>query len=338
MRLVTSNTVFALIAWSTVAAAQPAPASPASPPPQSITAFPEAGPPVERRIPDRRLVINNLLVLRNNPLGLEDQIRFGYQVRLVKSYDALFRDTFVFAGIAPKMNPAFVKIGPSLEVQPLSLLNLRGAIEFVDYFSTFGYLQSFASPLADYSDTRLQEGEDQKRNYATSGIHFMFEPTVQLKFGPVALRNKLAIEYWNVKLHGSDTVFYEATLDTLVPGNGWVLADDLDLLFLTKFGLTAGARYSTVHPFYRTSDYVAGADTAHNPCGATDPTCNPNSHHRLGALIAYTFFDRGYTSFNKPSLLAIVSWYLDHRYRAGADVSQAIPYLVIGFGFQSDLL
>src|SRR4051812_49248704 len=67
--------------------------------------FPEAQPARERRIPDLRFVFGNLLVFRWNPLGLEDQIRTGVQVRLFKSFDQLSRDNFVFFGIAPKINP-----------------------------------------------------------------------------------------------------------------------------------------------------------------------------------------------------------------------------------------
>jgi len=327
MRSIGSSLLAASL-FASAAYAQTAPApSPATIPATAATAE-SAPPPAERPVPDRRLLLNNLLVLRSNPLGLEDQIRFGYQMRLYRNDKPLFRDNFFFAGIYPRVNPAFIKFGPSVEVQPLSILNLRFGLEYVDFFSTFGYLQSFNSPLVNYSDTVLNAREDQGLNYATEGMHFMFEPTVQMKFGPIAIRDKLAAEYWNMKVHAGDKVFYDATLDTLVPANGWVLTNDLDVLYLTKFRLTVGARYSVVHPFYRASDYQPGEDAS----------SNPNGHQRLGALVAYTFFDTGWGGFNKPTLLAILSWYLEHRWRTGADTSQAYPYFVLGFAFQSDLL
>jgi hypothetical protein len=58
----------------------------------------------------------------------------------------------------------------------------------------------------------------------------------------------------------------------------------------------------------------------------------------VGLLAAYTFFDEGYTAFNKPTVVLISSWYLKHRYRTGQDVSQAVPYVVLGFAFTSDLI
>ncbi|MCS6915532.1 MAG: hypothetical protein RMK29_00505 [Myxococcales bacterium] len=310
--------------------------------------------------PQWRFVLNNLLVLRMNPVGLEDQMRIGLQVRLSNSTSRLLRDTFIFLGLVPRFNPAFIKFGPALEIQPLSIFNLRLTGEYIGFFSTFGFLQSFPSPSDEYDDGLLAncagpspdmlrqcrfrdtQGAEatalERRNYATSGFHLMIEPLLQAKLGPIALRNKLAFEYWYMAVRAGDTVFYDMTLDTLVPANGWILANDLDLLYVSRFGLVAGVRYSVVHPFYFGQDYRPGEDT----------TVNDNGHQRLGPILAYTFFDRGFTRFNKPTLLLIVNWYLDHRYRLGQVPSAILPntfvqsagmpYLVLGFSFQSDLI
>jgi hypothetical protein len=167
----------------------------------------------------------------------------------------------------------------------------------------------------------------------------ILEPTVQVKFGPFAVRNKLALEYWYAGLRAGDRVFYELTLDTLVPQNGWVLTEDVDLLYLnSRHHFIIGVRYSLVQPLYGSEHVRPGEDA-----GQVD-----NRHQRLGPLFAYTFFDHGYTRFDKPTLLLIANWYVDHRYRLGqADTallpgvlvpSAGIPYLVAGFAFQSDLL
>lgn len=277
-------------------------------------------------IPKDRLVLNDVTVLRYNPLGLENQIRVGYQRRMFDSDSVLFRDTFVFVGLFPKLNPAFVRIGPGIEIQPIAAFNLRVVAEYVGYFSTFGFVQSFASPLEEYSDTKLYE-ERGKTNYATSGLHVSIEPLLQAKFGPIAVRNKFAIEYWNLAVR-SGTVFYEMTADTLIPAKGLMLTNDLDVIYVPGSGLVVGARWSAVWPLYAPGDFRPGEDAA----------SARNSHHRVGIIGAYTFFDEGFTRFNKPTVLAILSWYVDHRYRTGADVSRAIPYVILGFAFQSDLL
>src|SRR5207253_11192164 len=83
---------------SLAAADAPAPDPASTPAPAPPGGFPEARPPAERRIPSWRFVMNNLFIFRYNPLGLEDQLRAGFQRRLVESYDVLFRDTFFFFG------------------------------------------------------------------------------------------------------------------------------------------------------------------------------------------------------------------------------------------------
>jgi hypothetical protein len=303
-------------------------------------------------------------VLRLNPVGLEDQVRFGFQRRLPAlegQTGRLFADRFVFFGIAPRLNPAFVKIGPSIEIQPLSILNLRVAAEYVGFFSTFGFLQSYPSAQDEYSDQRIancasadatvrqscgyrdaagveQLGSSERRNYQANGFHLMIEPLVQLKLGQFALRNKLALEYWYMNVRDGDRVFFDVTLDTLVPTRGWVLANDLDLLWVSKFGLIAGVRYTAVMPFYGGKEVRPGESAANIA----------NGLQRLGPMLSYTFFDRGFTRFNKPTLMLVTGFYLSHRYRAGQEPAailpgvyvhnRAMPYVVVGFSFQSDLL
>jgi len=276
-------------------------------------------------IPENRLVINNLLVTRLNPVGLELQTRGGYQRRLYANEGALFRENFLFVGAYPRLSPASIKVGPVVELQPLSIFNLRLSAEYVGFFGTQGFLQSRASPVEDYSDSTLKTGKEAGDFYSASGSRLAIEPFVQVKFGPIALRNRFALEYWNMSLRDEDRVFYEATLDTLVPGKGLTYANDLDLLFLGLQPLVVGARHSLVRPVY-TSRQLAEGESINN------------GHHRLGLLAAYVFYDEGYTAFNKPAIILNVAWYLRHRYRTGADVNQAVPYVVLGFAFQSDLL
>jgi hypothetical protein len=278
-------------------------------------------------VPTRRVVFSSLLGLRGNPLGLEFQTKGGYQQQLYRDESPLLRDNFFLVGVFPKLSPASIKIGPVVEIQPLSIFNLRLSAEYVGFFSTFGYVQSRPSPNLDYSEAALDGGEAAGQNYAASGAHFTIEPSVQMKVGPVAVRNRLMLEYWRMSLRDGDRVWYDGTLDTLVPGRGFTLANDLDVLFLGLPPLVVGARYSLVEPLY-SARQLPGEEAL-----SVD-----NGHHRVGLLAAYVFYDEGYTAFNKPALILNVAWYLQHRYRTGLEVSRAVPYAVLGFAFQSDLL
>lgn len=285
-------------------------------------------------IPKVRIAISNLLAGRVNPLGLEDQLRVGVLKRLFVNSSPALRDNYVGVSLAPRLSPAYVKVGPSFELQPLSVLNLRFTAELMQWFGSFNTFQSFGSPLDPYSDTDLKLNNEAGRAYRTHGVHVFFEPTVQLRFGPVAFRNRLSIEWFQMNLRPGDTSFYDISLDTMVQNGGIVVANDMDLLWLQRFHrwpttqLAVGVRYSVVQPLYSPAAYREGED----------PNVNPNGQQRLGPILALTFFDRGYVNFNKPTLLVIVNWYAQHRWRTGADVSAAVPYAVIGFAFTSDLI
>jgi hypothetical protein len=283
---------------------------------------------LEEEIPSLRLTITNLLVGRVNPLGLEDQLRIGLQQKLYDSPSPALRDNFLFFGGVPKLNPAFLKVGPAIEFQPASVFNLKIAAELFHWFGTFGYMQSFGSPVANWSDSALDRGKDAGRNYVTTGAHVIIEPTVRVKFGPIALINRFAAEYWNMGVHPDDTVFYEPTNDTLIPARGWVLNNDLDLLYLTKFRFVAGVRYSVVAPQYSPNDFRPGEEAP----------AYLNRQQRIGPLFAYTFFRRGYAHFDQPTLVLILNWYVEHRFRTGEDVNQGIPYGVLAFAFTSDFI
>jgi len=269
--------------------------------------------------PDVRLYLTSLNVVRWNPLGLESQNRFLLQKRLFDGASLLTRDNFVNGGLALKASPAALKLGPTVELQPLAVLNVRATYEFVQFMGTMGYLQSYADPRADFSDDARDLTDE--RAYSTSGHHYVVEPTLQAKFGPVVVRAKASIEYWDMNLReGSGATFYEPLLDSLIPGRGWVFTNDSDLLLLATPRLTVGARFSAVWPRY-TDAMGAGATTV------------DNSHMRVGPLLAYALSSREFTAFSKPTVVLQMAWYLKHPNRMGA-----MPYVIAGFAFTSDLL
>lgn len=279
-------------------------------------------------IPKNRIVVNNLSLFRWNPIGLENQLRLGYARKLYERDDSrLLRDNFVWTGTYLRLNPASVRAAGMVELQPLAVLNLRFSAEVLRFFGTFTFVQSRTSAAADLSDTALKANRTGAfANYGSGGVHLTFEPLLQVKVGPIAVRNRALLGWFDLDLRAGDTVWYEATLDVAAPNRGWVFANDFDVLWQRPLGqavLTAGVRVSSVWPQY-------GAE--HGAHGVA------NEHHRVGVLAAYTFFDHGYTSFNKPSVLLISSWYRQHRYRTGQDVGRGVPYVVLGFAFQSDLL
>lgn len=296
------------------AAQQPSAAdAPEAPQPPEVTPASEPAPPALPVPPDLRLYFSTLELLRYNPLGLESQNRLVLQKRIFDSESMLLRDTFVSAAASLKLNPAYLKVGPLFEIQPVGMFHLRAGYEYLQYFGTFGFLQSYPQAGLDFSDDARDLTEDQA--YSTTGHHFLVEPTLQARVKSVVVRTKFAFEYWNVSLRDGGTTFYDATLDTLVPGKGWIFTNDTDLLWMSGQWVL-GARFTGVFPRYEGE--AEGMD---------------NSHMRVGPMAAYSFHTREGTKFNKPTVFTTVAWYLKHPNREGA-----APYVLAGFSFTSDFM
>ncbi len=293
-----------------------------------------------------RLMLSDLTILRVNPLGLETRMRFGLQKKLYPSSKKITENNFLFVGAFPKLNPASAQMSLGGEIQPASIFNLRVYGEVQRFFGTFGYLQAFPSANANYSDHTLAFNKDNPTPLTepTSSLvkHFSVQPMIQLKAGKIAARMLGMIDYWSFDVRAGGVTVYEPTFDTLLPRNGWTLASDIDLLYVTGTGLAAGLRHSYVHPFYNARHFTGAADEAAYE--------GDNAHQRLGFFGAYTFRDDGPSTFNKPTAILIVSWYLQHHYRAGEPSTiptgstsddyrtRAFPYVVAGFAFESDFL
>ena len=154
--------------------------------------------------------------------------------------------------------------------------------------------------------------------------------------GPVVVRDRFTLEYVALDLKNGDTAYYDPIIDTMSPGRGLVLYNDLDVFFLKDLPaggffshgrIIAGARYTVIKPMFNRTDYVVG----------DDPSKERNEIQRVGPLVAFSIFDDGYTRFHEPTLVALVQFYAAHPNRTGKDEHQAVPYLVLAFVFQSDL-
>jgi hypothetical protein len=282
-----------------------------------------------RLLPRHRIVYSNAFGARFNPLGVADLFSLGYRFRL---YDdragPLWRDAQVGVVFDPSVSTAVERIGGGIEVQPLTILKLRASYYFMGFTGAVGSVQSFTSPLANFSDASLSLGKVRGRNYSTTGGQAELGAVAQIKFGPIGLRSEVVLLRSDMRLRAGDTVYYDVGDDALTSRNGWLVTNDSDLVYLTKVGLTAGLHVSVTEPFYPASAYPPG-----------DPHENPNGPMlRLGPLAAYTFFERPGARVDGLKTFLLVNWWLLHRYRAGEEISRAMPYLVTGIAWSGDLL
>jgi hypothetical protein len=285
-----------------------------------------------RRRPNHRLIYSNLTAVRYNPLGLVNEFTGGYRYQLAKKRSKLFNDSFLAVQLHTFLSPAYGRIGPKVDIQPLAILNLSATYDFTGYFGNFGLIPSFRSPTDDWSDTEIQRrdeaGDPSIDNYKTTGHFVTLAALLQAKVGRIAVRNNFKAYYTDYDLRAGDTVSYDQTLDIPLPNRGWTMTNELDALYVFDFGLTVGARYTVTQAFYQARHFQP-AEPISQPNGPT---------HRVGPAVLYTFFDRPHQRFNKPTLILLTQWWAQHRFRTGADVSPALPYLVLAFRFEGDLL
>ena len=278
--------------------------------------------------PKQVLTYQNLTVVRLNPLGLQNQFDIDFRLRLYDPGDSVvMAGNYVGLSLSPILTPGLMRLGVAAKFQPLAILKLEARWDYVNFFGNFDLLQSYADPDADFSDSALKDGGEAKQNYATDGWQATIDGELRARVGALIVRTRAKLGYVEMALRGADTVFYDQYYDLLLPGSGWFITNDADVLVQVNEHLILGVRHSFADVFYRASDF--------EPDGTRTTDSAPT--HRLGPLAAWTFFDEPGASWNRPTIVLILNWYLQHRFRTGDDVSQAMPYIVLGFAFGGDL-
>lgn len=278
--------------------------------------------------PRHRLRYVNFTVLRINPLGLQNQFQLNYRYKLYDSDSILFKTGYAGAGFHNVITPGLVKAGLFVEAEPIAVLRLNARWEYIQYYGVLGHMRSFANIDADYSDTAIDAGEEAGQEEANGGMQVTLSAELRAKVGPVVVRSKLQGIYSHFALPHSNPVWYDPFYDLLTPAKGWTLLNDADVLvMLFDKRLILGVRHNLTHAFYPDKAIGPnGRDTADTPT------------QRLGPLVAYRIFDDPGSAWNRPTVVLLVNWYLQHPSRTGQDVNQAIPYMAIGFAFDGDLL
>ena len=309
---------------------EPAPRPPAPAPgaPVALTGPQSPGPATEPA-PRHRLVYSNALVLRVNPLGLEDRFSLIYRRRLSARTGKLWDDTYFGIGITPTIAPSVARIGPTVMLVPLAILQLRASYYFITGFGSQSFKpHAFDSPTDTYGPDTIKARADAKQGITNYGGQAELSALFQVKFGPIALIDEVIFFRNSIKMPGTEDVYYDIRHDMLVPADGWFLSNDASLVYVnTKLRLNAGVRATYYHVFYPEASFEPG-----------DPRVkNQNDHARIGPLISYAFKDRPEKRFTKPTLFFAAQWWVKHRYRTGQEINQGLPMFVLGFSFTGEL-
>jgi hypothetical protein len=278
--------------------------------------------------PQHRLVHRNLFIIRNTPLGVGIDSRLSYRYRLYKSESPALRDNFLGVGAASLLSPAFVRVGPYAEFNPLSVFSVWATAQYIKYFGTFDLVQGFPGAQSDFSDSAIERNA--ANHQAAHGWELTLGASFQAKVSNIVFRNQVRMIRGDLKLRPGERIYYDQLYDVGAPNKGWFLTNDVDLMYQTRGNkLLVGARYTITAPFY---------DEAKHFDPESPVTSVHNGSQRLGPSIAYTFKNEDGARFNTPTVLLIAQWWLRHRFRTGADSSGALPVVGVGFQTTGDLL
>lgn len=275
---------------------------------------------------------------RVNPLGVFIEARGGYRHRLFDpgSGPLILRNTYFAVAPSVVLSPAFVRPGLAVEFSPLAILNLSAIVEYVQFFGSFNLAQTFQSSSTTYSNAAVVGtalGRDGGAE-AARGLQVNLSALLQARAGDLVVRSNFRGIYFDLTFdkeangpaagRGPGHVYYDQFFDALAPTNGWLFANDSDLLYQSPdLGVTFGLRFSAVMPIYTSREHAGGPEDVNN------------TTMRLGPLFAYTFRERRHGAFNAPSIFALAQWWIRHPYRTEG-VGAAMPMIVIGLSFRGD--
>ena len=247
---------------------------------------------------DENLTVSyqNLLAGRLNAKGLVNALDLSARYRLYDSDSAALEQNFVGVTVGPRITPAFFRLAAALEIQPLSILRLFAQVEWGQFFGSFDLLQSYESPQADWSSTAQDLGE----GYATNGYQVTLGGLFQIKLGPIGARFKANAVRAELILQNDHSLFYDLPFDILMENGQWLYSHDADVVYITDFGLSVGARHTLTIP----------------RCRAPTPRRITASARSRRIRFSKTKGRRCSTSRRS---IAILGWYLDHRFRTGLD-------------------
>lgn len=281
------------------------------------------------KAPAQSIVHRSLTLVRNNPLGLQEEYQLALRTSLSDSDHVLLRDTYFSIGPQMMVSPSLQRFGLRATLKPLAILELFGLVEYLWFLGNYDYVQSYSDASADHSPDALKAGTARGENYQTVGLSMALSARLQIKAGPLAIRSTSRFNRYWLDTKGQDPVWYDIYWDILSPRLGWTLLQDNDLLFV-RGRLVVGVRHTW------TRSWLSPAAMAPVAKGAP----RPDSTHRIGPLIAWRLVDDAKHAakvFRRPTLLLLAQFWALHPYRAGQQVSQANPWLVLALAFDGQL-
>ena len=277
-------------------------------------------------MPNEQWAYQSMAALRYNPLGLQDEFFIGYKKKLYKQpkNELLFGKSYWWAGLIGRASPQFVNGGFFVKALPIAILELQASYTRVQALTEAAKLPDFFTQgtrdaVASTRSSRVPDG-----NIITNGWQASLQARLQAKVGNIAIRTTNLFRYFDLNNEGSaikEDLFYDQTLDLVTPLQSWVYQNDTDLLYAdSNKPWVVGARYTFSKSLASTDDPLIAADKIYDI-------------QRAGFLFAWKFAAPmtadGLEAKKRHALIVLSQWHLDHEFRTGDSMNQAIPYFAI---------
>lgn len=277
------------------------------------------------QIPKAQWAYSNMLALRYNPLGLQDEFYVGYKKTLydLPQDNLLFGKSYWWAGAVTRMSPQFLLSGLFFRTSPIAVLELQGVFSRVIGLTQAADLPSYYTAGTLDAVASTQSPRNSSGLIISDGWQGSLQARVQAKVGHIAIRSTNLFRYFDLSSDGAEShdLFYDQTLDLVTPLKSWVYQCDNDLLYAdSNRPWVVGARHTYASSLSEPKSSEVNAESIY-------------SIHRAGLLFAWKFeapmTESGLEAKKQHALIVLSQWHLEHSYRTGQSMNSAIPYFAV---------
>jgi len=174
------------------------------------------------KMPDSQWAYGNMLALRYNPLGLQNELFIGYKRRLYqKPQDhLLLGKAYWWAGAVSRVSPQFAQTGLFVRALPVAVLELQGIYSYVHGLSDADRLPGYYTQGTKDAVTTTASQARPAGNLIGSGWQASLQARLQAKVKNIALRSTNLFRRFDLEGVGGASpqgLFYDQTLDLVTP-------------------------------------------------------------------------------------------------------------------------
>ena len=262
----------------------------------------------EQQQTDEGWILSTDLVGAYNPEALAVLADASYVDVYHTDNSPLWNGLYIKGGSQLSISPAYATFGAHFEWMPIAIAKLHFQYDYYHYFGQYGSLLTFDSGKAPFGKGVLKDrkGEEQSGD----GSRFLFQPTLQAKFGNIIAMNKLTMAYYTFS--GSGNFFYEQEYDTLLKKHDYLLDNQFQVFY--EFSKTKITKTFLIGPYYEVTHARGAAIT----------------RKRLG-LTAYYVPYATYKNINNPRVYLQTGYNIQDRNRHHEF------YAIAGMGFDFNM-